>query len=530
MTITVKLTVPIFGHKSPTMFVQKPFLVVAFASLFSTTLVAQTLRIDKVGGGIGSSVNFPLRGPASEFYALLFALNEQPTPIPALNVTLDIPLYLAGPVSGLPGFMNFFNAAGTATASTPIPNIPELAQLILSFQALTIPEPGTAGQSVVSNLIRLTPQVPGTFAPCLSQPSIPIIGGSFAPAGAGELLFCGGSGPIAQRYNSNTESWSLSGAALSFGLLSQSTGLPDGRILFTGGIDVGTGQPTAGAAIYDPVLQTTTQLTMNIARAGHGASVMGNGRVLVSGGSATFTFTNILSLFTGISATTEIFDPATNTFAPGPNMLEARAFHTSTTLTNGQVLIAGGLSVLPIINLPTVSSTAYKFNPATNSFGFPAFMNGGRFLQSAAPLSDGKVLIAGGITLDLTTFLTTLNVADIVIGTRTDCQMFATAFFGFGTFTTVNGMSEGRAGAAIAPLPNGGALIAGGFQLLLDISNAQFGFNPTSSADKFAQGPNRLLPTGSMASSRLFPVAANLPDGTVMIVGGGGQAEIYQNQ
>ena len=44
-----------------------------------------------------------------------------------------------------------------------------------------------------------------------------------------------------------------------------------------------------------------------------------------------------------------------------------------------------------------------------------------------------------------------------VIGTRTDCQMLQTGTFGFGTFTTVNGMQVGRAGAAVAPLPNGGA-------------------------------------------------------------------------
>jgi hypothetical protein len=32
-----------------------------------------------------------------------------------------------------------------------------------------------------------------------------------------------------------------------------------------------------------------------------------------------------------------------------------------------------------------------------------------------------------------------------------------------------------------------------------------------------------------MSATRLFPIAANLPDGTVMVVGGGGPAEIYQN-
>ena len=51
----------------------------------------------------------------------------------------------------------------------------------------------------------------------------------------------------------------------------------------------------------------------------------------------------------------------------GPTLLEPRALHTSTTLSNGQVLIAGGLSILPIINLPNISATAYRFNPATNT-------------------------------------------------------------------------------------------------------------------------------------------------------------------
>jgi len=321
----------------------------------------------------------------------------------------------------------------------------------------------------------------------------------------------------------------MAGATFGVGLFSQSTGLPDGRILFTGGLDAVTGQPTANAAVYDPVAQTTTTLTMGAARAGHGASVMGNGRVLITGGMSSLDLTNPLSLFTGLLQSSEIYDPATDTFAPGPQMLEARAFHSSTELTNGQVLIAGGLSLLPIVNLPTVSQTAYKFNPANNSFGLPAVMNGARFLHSAAPLSNGKVLLVGGVTLDLSVFLTTLNIADIIVGTRTDCQLFATGAFGFGTFTTVNGMQEGRAGAAIAPLPNGGALIAGGFQLALDVPHSTFAFNATASADKFAQSPNLIAPTGAMATPRAFPVAANLPDGTVMIVGGGGNAEIYQN-
>ena len=267
---------------------------------------------------------------------------------------------------------------------------------------------------------------------------------------------------------------------------------------------------------------------MAIPRAGHGASLLGNGKVLITGGFQVVSLTDPLQLFAGIRASTELFDPATNTFAPGPNMLEARALHASSSLTNGQALITGGLTLIPIVNIPTVSATAYRFNPASNSFGLPAFMSGSRFLHSAVGLSDGKVLIAGGMTLDLTTFLQTLNPLDIIIGTRTDCQLYASSLVGFGTFTTVAGMQEGRAGAAIAPLPGGGALIAGGFQLTIDFATQTFVANATATADVFRQGPNTIAATGAMATARLFPITANLPDGTIMVLGGGGNAEIYQ--
>jgi hypothetical protein len=108
--------------------------------------------------------------------------------------------------------------------------------------------------------------------------------------------------------------------------------------------------------------------------------------------------------------------------------------------------------------------------------------------------------------------------------------LFAPSAFGFGSFTTVNGMQTGRAGAAAAPLANGGALIAGGFALTINPSTSQFEFALTETADRFTQAPNAITPVGSMAAPRLFGAALSLPDGTVMVVGGGPtNAEIYQN-
>ncbi|HEX6810075.1 MAG TPA: hypothetical protein VF384_00505 [Planctomycetota bacterium] len=485
---------------------------------------AQGLSLDKYGGGLGQSMELRAQGLPGELYLFALDLQEHTTPIPALGITLDItdtfiPLSLQ-----LPGFVGFTDSNGQAAASLPLPADPWLEGLVLSLQAIS-----GNGPFRVSNLVRVTPQLPGTWKPALSLPALPINGGTVAAMANGELLFIGGSGPGAQRYKSRTEEWELAGVTFGVGLLSQSTELADGRVLFTGGLDLVTGQPTNAAAIYDPVAQTTTPVAMSAARAGHGASRMGDGRVLVTGGMSAFDLLNPLSMFTGIQVGTEVFDPATSSFVPGPNMLEARAMHTSTTLTNGQVLIAGGITLIPLVNVPTVSATAYKFNYQTGSFGLPSTFAGARFLHSAAPLSNGKVLIAGGLSLDLTTFLTTLNLADLVVGTRSDCQVYSPSLFGFGTFATVNGMQEGRAGAAIAALPNGGALIAGGFAVTIDPTTSAFALGASASADVFTQGPNTVTPTGSMAAPRMFPTTVLLPDGTIMVVGGGPvNAEIWQ--
>lgn len=495
------------------------------AALISGVVSAQNLDLGQQGGALPGTATWNLSGPAGAAYILLFHVIEQSTPVPALGITLDIPTDFVDASISIPGFTGSLSGAGVASATVALPNDPSFANGVFSLQAV-----GQQGATFfTSNLVRMTMQVAGTFDAPLNQPIVPVIGGGVLTEPGGELLFVGGSGPVATRYKSRLEEWEAAGASFGIGLFSQTTVLADGRVLFTGGLDLTTGQPTSAAAIYDPATQVTTTLAMAQARAGHGASLMGNGRVLVTGGSAAFSLTNPLGLFTSILNTTEIFDPTTNTFAAGPGMLEARAFHTSTSTTNGQVLIAGGISLIPIVNIPTVSATAYRFNPTSNSFGLPAAFSGSRFMHTAVPLSNNnRVLLVGGATLDLSVFLTTGQIQDIIIATRTDCQVYTPSLFGFGTFATVNGMQEGRAGAAAAPLPNGGALIAGGFQLALDIPNGVFAFNPTSSADRFFSN-NTIAPTGSMASARSFPFSINLPDGTVMVTGGGPlSAEIYQ--
>jgi hypothetical protein len=491
------------------------------ASLPVSSAGAQSLSLGKFGGAAPGDTTLTVQGPPGSVYAILFAFAEQPTSV--LGMTLDIPLDWIDFAGLLPGFVGVIGPGGSQTATFPLPGgIPGLDAAVISFQAVAAPAP-----FLVSNLVRVTPAAQGTFEPALEDPPVPILGGGTATAPDGRVVFAGGSGPIAQRYDSRIEEWEDAGITFGVGLFSQTTGLADGRVLFTGGLDL-TGQPTAAAALYDPATGQTTPLAMNAPRAGHGASRLGNGKVLITGGFSSFDLANILSLFQGIQGTTELFDPATQTFAPGPILLEARALHSSTTLQSGEALIAGGLTLVPIVNVPLVSSTAYRYNPATNSFGFPAFFSGSRFLHSAVGLPNGKVLLAGGITLDLSQFIATGDPTTIVIGTLTDGQLYTPTLFGFGTFATVGALSEGRAGAALAVLPDGGALVAGGFQLTIDLSTATFVVGATASADRFVL-PGSFVPTGGMAAPRLFPLATPLPDGTVIVVAGGPPtAEIYQ--
>jgi hypothetical protein len=68
---------------------------------------------------------------------------------------------------------------------------------------------------------------------------------------------------------------------------------------------------------------------MTVARASATATLLPNGKVLIAGGF-------------GGGTTTNLYDPATNTFSAGPPMGQARYDATATLLPNGKVLIAGG--------------------------------------------------------------------------------------------------------------------------------------------------------------------------------------------
>ena len=141
---------------------------------------------------------------------------------------------------------------------------------------------------------------------------------------------------------------------------------------------VAVGCPTS-LVIAQPAGTFTPTGSMTTPRSSHTATLLTDGRVLITGGSGT--------------GSAELYDPSTGTFTATLHMTTVRDGYTATLLPDGKVLIAGGLAGN---NSPTLAS-AELYDPHTGTFAATGNMTVARFEHVATLLANGKVLIAGGI-------------------------------------------------------------------------------------------------------------------------------------
>ena len=300
---------------------------------------------------------------------------------------------------------------------------------------------------------------------------------------------------------------------------SRSVNLSDGTVLVVAGT-------AGGAEIFDPDTYSFAPTLNAPTSHGQGASAteLLDGRVLLVGGNFSPTVA-------------ELYDPLTGTFTPTGNTNAQHAYHSSTLLTDGTVLIAGGQQPIG----PQTIADAEIYDPGTGQFTAVGSLNDDRSGHGAALMSDGRVLIAGGLQTTTPGQGVALNTAEIFDP-------------GTGLFSTTGGTATSGYNDLL-PIGNGLVLAAGAFSASAELYDPVAGtFSPTGSmqsihsagavvevlggnvfviggasaggpvitnaVESYSPGQGAFSPVAGLAIGRQSQAAVVLPDGRVLVVGG----------
>jgi hypothetical protein len=271
--------------------------------------------------------------------------------------------------------------------------------------------------------------------------------------------------------------------------------LNDGRVLVTGGHEK-QGSMLSTAEIYDPASgQFTATGQMTTKRVGHSATLLPNGKVLIAGGSDS-------EFFFGALSSAELYDPIAGTFTPAGEMTAKRLAHKATLLKNGKVLITGGQS-----EGWANHNSSEIYDPEKDTFTPAARMNEKRADHTATLLADGRVLITGG---------SDARHAPIQISSTAEIYDPVKNIF-----STTKEMSVVRFKHSAELLPDGKVIIIGG-------SNVMMWGGRYASAEIFDPATGQFTTTGKLNTARykIRDAVVLLHSGKILVAGGG-QAEIY---
>ena len=148
----------------------------------------------------------------------------------------------------------------------------------------------------------------------------------------GTVLVAGGADATAELFNAGT--WTVTGSMAASRASHTATLLPNGKVLVTGGFNA-SGY-TASAELYDPTTNSWSSAgTMTTARAFHTATLLPSGKVLVAGGWNGNVYDHQADLYDPTAGTS-------GTWSATGAMADGRGSHTATLLPNGKVLVTGG--------------------------------------------------------------------------------------------------------------------------------------------------------------------------------------------
>lgn len=163
--------------------------------------------------------------------------------------------------------------------------------------------------------------------------------------------------------------------------------LDDGRLLIVGGL-VGRSDATVSVEVLDPATgQVAPAASLSTARMHHRAVLLRTRKVLVLGGQTT--------RYGAALRSTELFDPASGTWSPGPDLTEGRAGPFVAAYAAGrELLIAGGMTWSGGQSQVLASAEVYSTDSNTVSATQP--MIAPRCLGEAVAQPNDQVLLCSG--------------------------------------------------------------------------------------------------------------------------------------
>ncbi|MEA3558736.1 MAG: hypothetical protein U9R75_05720, partial [Candidatus Thermoplasmatota archaeon] len=271
--------------------------------------------------------------------------------------------------------------------------------------------------------------------------------------------------------------------------------LNDDRVLIAGGADDGQ-RSLSSCEIYDST-ERKWELTspMNVDRQRHTSDLLSDGRVLVAGGYVGGGHPSLIEHFSGPGnrsySSTELFDPVSEEWSPGPSLITGRFWHRSVQLQNGDILVVGGMNITD-----GVLASCEILRAGSNQWIEASILNTPRARCTISLLSDGRVLITGGHEGAYKIPLASCEIYDPV----SDDWEFTSP------------MSKGRGYHAGVLLKDSRYLVSGGFSspTTVDWQDAEI-FDPSKGTWTI---------TGEMSQPRHNHLLIEVSDGNVIMVGG----------
>ena len=216
-----------------------------------------------------------------------------------------------------------------------------------------------------------------------SQPADDVVAATLL--GDGTVLLVGSEGD-ARIYDPASKTVTPTAQSLVDPQIGVAVSLRDGRALLIGGLLDATGEKSLAAEIYDPATAKFSLTgSLKTAREWPNATLLQDGKVLVSGGNAPEDGSQLIGR-------AEIYDPATGQFTNTGSMLTNRVGNSATLLGDGRVLMVGGESG----DITTRLKSAEIYDPKTGKFGKTGSARVGHDAPVAVRLKDGRVLLVGG--------------------------------------------------------------------------------------------------------------------------------------